>query len=202
MDVGASVAVGDVEAAVGGKGDVRRVERLVLPLAVLVDASLARRSLGPEDLALEGPLLEDLAIDVTAVEELIGALLADLDPVPAALELFSPGGDELAVLVEDGDAVGRLAGRVDGVDDVGPMLGIEADAVGVAPLELGGQLAPIVVGLIGVLTLAQDRLLDAGLVRRVDQRGGDGNAGPGPDHFDKIPPRWILRSFLHGQTPR
>ena len=98
------------------------------------------------------------------VEELVLALAPDVQAVRDAAELLAPRADEVALLIEDDDGVGALARRVDGVVHVHVPLRVLHHAVRVAPREARRQLAPVVVGFVGVGAGAHDRLLRAGLV--------------------------------------
>ena len=85
------------------------------------------------------------------------AFFAQEQAVRAAAEHRTEGADELAFLVEDHDTVGAGAILVYRVVNVDVALCILHDAVGVAVLDVRGQLAPIVDALVLVLALAEDR---------------------------------------------
>ena len=68
----------------------------------------------------------------------------------AAAQIGSPALDELAIGVEDGDGVGRLAGFVNGVAEDDVAVGGDDDAVGVAKFKGGGRLEKVVEGFVVV----------------------------------------------------
>jgi hypothetical protein len=102
-----------------------------------------------------------------------------VEAVRDAAELLAPRADELSGAIEYDDGVGLLAGRVHGVVHVDVTLRVLHDAVRVAPGQAGRQLAPIVVGFIGVGARAHDRLLRTGLVLHAQQGQGDDRDGGG-----------------------
>ena len=111
MDVERAVAVGEQEAAVGEEGEVGGQEAVAATDAVGtfvfaggVDARLDRRVLQPDDFAAEVELGETFAADVRAdVEELLAALVVNLEPVSAAAEHLAERADVSALGIEDED---------------------------------------------------------------------------------------------------
>src|SRR5829696_8992128 len=74
--------------------------------------------------------------------------------------------------------------------DVDVPLGVLADAVRVPVLDRRGQLAPVVVHLVGVITGANHRALAAGLVGRVqNHRSSSGPRTRGAKRLDETPSR-------------
>src|SRR5262249_37159843 len=147
VDVVRPVAVADVEPAVGGEGDVGGA---VLP-RLLVNAGLLGRPPLPDHLALEVGLEHLAVLDVAEVEELAGALLADVEAVAAGVDALAEGADEPAGGLEDQDGVLDLGALVPLLLDVDEALRVDRDAVGRLPPEPVGQLAPAVDALVAVL---------------------------------------------------
>ncbi len=106
----------------------------------------------------------------------VRAFFADVQSVRAAFEILAPGLDEFALFVEHHHGIGAFAGGVDGVVHVDAALGVFHDAVGVAVVDVGGELAPIVLRFVRVVAAAQDGRLAAALVGS-PQNGGSGE-GP------------------------
>ena len=158
LDRAGAVAVGDVEAAVRGEGD---VGRHVFGLGVVVRRDPLGPPLGPHDLAGFGGLIDEVVPDVGEVQVLGPPLLADVDPVPATVILLAEGADECAVGVEDDDRVEGLF-LLGSVLDVDETILVDGDPVGLPPADVPGALAPAVDGLVPVLALAEDRRPGAG----------------------------------------
>jgi len=121
------VAVGDVDAPVGGEGDVGgEVEGL--PISRLVHVPD-----GHEELPVGGELPEDVAVPVDAIDI---PLIVDVGPVGVLEHPLSPGPDERAVLLVDDDGV------LPPVEDVDPVPGVDGHPghLGVDPSL--GELVP------------------------------------------------------------
>ena len=137
---------------------------------MLIDAGLLRNAETPDDLAVQRHLGYFAILDVAYVEEFLLAFLADCQAVAAAVEFLAEGADELAVLIEDGNGVHRiLGGRL--VREIDQPLLVEDHAVRIAPMDMPGERAPIVGGLIGIVPRTQHRLSAARLISRMDERG-------------------------------
>src|SRR5262249_14792635 len=92
--------------------------------------------------------------------------------------VLAEGAHELAVLVEDDDGVLRRLAVVALVLDVDEAGAVDADAVRRLPAQVLGQLAPAVDAFVGVVALADDRVLGARLVAGAED-GGAGGGGRG-----------------------
>ena len=173
VDVAGAVAVAHVEIAVGRDGEVGgAVLRLLAVGAGLVGLGLIRVAEREDLFAVERRLHHDAARRVAEVEVFGAALLLDVQPVRAALELLAPALDELALFVEDHHGVGAFAGGVDGVVHVDVALRILDHAVGVAVLDPRRQFAPVVDRLVGVFAAADDGRFGSGFVGGAQDRRG------------------------------
>ena len=182
VDVGRAVAVADVDIAVRRNRDVRRVVARRLAVGSGPVLRNVRRTLDLPDLfPLQRRLQHDrlhrrlrghLRIGRVGgqVEELVAPLFADVQPVRHPAEFLAPGPHELAIPIEDHHRIRAVAGGVHGVMDVDVPLRVLDDAMGVAPLDLRRQHAPIVNGLVAVGPVAQHRRLRAGLVLDLEQQ--------------------------------
>ncbi len=89
----------------------------------------------------------------------------------SAPKLAPPTLDKFSATVKHNHRVRIFALGVDRVMDVDMTLGVRADAGSVPVLDIGGQFAPIVRYLIGLIARTQNRLLTARFVRRAqDER--------------------------------
>src|SRR5262249_34415797 len=169
VDIVRAVAIADVEAAVGREGDVRGP----VALAVLVDARFLREAHLPHGLALERRL-DDRAVGrhMAEIKDPLPAPLADVDAVPAEMELLAEGADVLPLRVEHDDRVHDVLALslVGDVDEAGR---IDGNAVRGLPADRGGKLAPVMKTFVTVRVLADDGVLGTGLVRGTE----DGRAG-------------------------
>ena len=111
------------------------------------------------------------------IEELVVALLADLDAVPTALELLAKAADVFAGVVENEDRrmIFQLLAPL--VDDIDIGLGIHSHIVRGLPGELIGQLQPVVQHLVTMLALAGDHGPVVSLVLGAQQQGPGGGGG-------------------------
>src|SRR5260221_6993272 len=150
VDEPRAVAVGEIDVAVGGDGDVRW--RVFQVLSVVVKGRLGDV---PDDLAVERGL-EEAACHVGDVKELLAVLDDQVEAVGGAEELLAPGAQEFSGLVEDDDGVlvGRILPR--GVEDIDVAGLIDRDAVREAVDDLVRQLAPIVEAAVTVCAWAED----------------------------------------------
>ena len=97
----------------------------------------------------------------------------------AAAEHGAEGTHELALLIENHDAVGAGAVFIHRVVNVDVALGVLADAVRIAVLDIGRQFTPIVDAFVLVLALSKDRRLGAGLIVGLDEERYSGRCASG-----------------------
>ena len=191
-----AVAVADVDVAVGRDGDIGRVVAFRRPVRPGTVRLGVRRPLNlPDDLPLRRRLDHDrLHLGLRRhlrirgihrqVQELVAAFRADVQAVGDPAELLAPRSDELSLLVEDDHRVRAVARRVDRVMDVDVPLRVLDDAVRVPPLDAGGQLAPVVEGLVHVRAGAEHGRLRPRLVLRAEEdRGQDRSRGGRGEEF-------------------
>src|SRR5208282_3266428 len=191
MDVARSVAVAHVETAVGSEGDVCGRVRCT----TVIDPRLLRQADAPDDMAVERHLCDLVILDVAHVQEFFLALLADSQAVAASMELLAERANELALLIEDRDGVHRIPGsRL--MREIDQPAFIEDHAVRVAPMDMRGERAPVVRGLVGIRTRAEDRQTAARLVAGSDERRTDGRRCSGRSgRGEELPAREFMATI-------
>lgn len=156
------VAVPNIDVAVGSDGQIRGpIDWLFAIRAPLVIGGFLRIADSENLFAIERRLDDDIALDVAHVEKLLAAFKVDVKAMSAALEIASPGLDELPVRIEHDGGVAALTRLVDRMVDVNHPVGVLHDSVDVPITDVARQLAPIVDNLVSVLTAADDGVLPA-----------------------------------------
>lgn len=161
-----AVAVDQKEVSIRQEGKVRRQEAVSPPqlfrirvLAIGVDSGIHRSELLPDGLALERQLGEGLHLLIsTDVKKLLAAFFANLDAVPAALELAAESTDEPAFGVENENR--RMVFLICSafVDDINIARLIDGNVVSRLPRILIRELSPVVRDCEFVPALADDQL--------------------------------------------
>src|SRR6185369_1398967 len=119
IDKTRTVAIANVDVAVGSDGHVRRpVDNSGAVAFLLVGRGFRRVSQREYFFALQSPLGYDAVLEIAEVEKLLIPFFTERQPVRSAFELSSPGTDELTFLIEDHHRVQTLAGCVDRVMDI------------------------------------------------------------------------------------
>ena len=152
VDPARAVSVRNIETTVWGEGDVGGNEGS----ARLVHARLFWSALHPNDFTIERCFGDFAVRDIAVIDELLVALLSDVDAMSSTFELGAPRFDELAVLVVDDDGIIALARGVDGMGDVYVTLGILDDAVCVSVFDIVRRSQPVVNAFVLMATRAKD----------------------------------------------
>src|SRR5262245_12192221 len=84
------------------------------------------------------------------------------------LELLTPGTDKLPFRIENSNAIVALTSPMYRMSDINISFGVHAHTVGIPVADLLGQLTPIMVDLVFVLSLAKNRSSVSGLAGGTD----------------------------------
>ena len=123
-----------------------------------INARFHRRVFLPDGFALQVELGERLEVLIGAdVEELLPAFVANLDAVPAPLELLAERADVFAVGIEHEDRRMVLQVGLPFVNHVHAARLVDGHVVRRLPGEPVGQLRPVVLHLVSVLAFADDQ---------------------------------------------
>ena len=109
-------------------------------------------------------------VDVAHVEELFAGLFANVDAVPAGIDVFGERADVFPLGIEhDGRVHHMLA--VPLMRDIDQPGFVDRHAVGRFPTDVARQFAPAVDAFVAEFARADDRILGAGFVFHPEQQG-------------------------------
>src|SRR5262249_10150232 len=134
-------------------------------------------------------------IDVAQVEELLAALLADVDAVAAGIITLAERTDVFALGIEDDNRIHR--GSIESLMlDVDEAFLVDGDAVRRVPADVAKQLAPVVDALVAILALTDDGFFGAALLA-----GGEDGRGRAADQRRRAGRRRLLEEIAssHGR---
>ena len=149
-----TIAVANVEVAVGRESDVGRHE---INRAGGVSGVFARIAVRPDSFSGESGFHDFAAIDVAVIEKLLAVFAAQVEAVCATAEFFAKRANKFPIGIEDDDGFAAHARRMNRVGDVDETLIVLADAVRVAPDHSFRRNEPVVNTFVGVRTGTDDR---------------------------------------------
>ncbi len=176
-DVVRAVPVADPKTAVWRERDVRWAEQISLAVlarrfhlerfCVFVRSDL-RRSLFPDNLALQCAL-GDIALVVAEIEEFLGAVTSNIDPVSASVKFSAERADELAVAIEYDHSVLRVGGHC-AMFYIDQAFSIDSHTVRILPANVTWDLHAIVMRFVPMAFRTNDRWFRTALIRRSQNR--------------------------------